>query len=77
VAEGVGAGGIAGIWPQPVSSAAVALIEIAVARRTRIFELLADRARSPPSSSLAKEKRLRSLLLRPAARDTDARSWFI
>jgi hypothetical protein len=33
------------------------------------FELLANRALDPPSSSLAEEKRLCSLLLRSAARD--------
>jgi hypothetical protein len=34
------------------------------------LELLAHRAWSPPSSSLAEEKRLCSLLLRAAARDS-------
>jgi hypothetical protein len=39
------------------------------------LELLAHRALNPPpSSSLAEEERLRSLLLRAAARDPDARS---
>jgi hypothetical protein len=38
--------------------------------RSHVFELLAHRAwNPPPSSSLAEEERLRSLLLRAAARD--------
>jgi len=50
---------------------------VAIARRAPVFELLAHRARSPPpSSSLAEERRLRSLLVRPAARDTEARGSF-
>jgi hypothetical protein len=42
---------------------------------TPIFDLLAHRARDPPpSSSLAEEERLCSLLLRAPARDYDTRS---
>ena len=39
----LGAGGDTGIWPQLVSSAAIPMIKIAVARWTRIFDLLAPR----------------------------------
>jgi len=39
----LGTGGVMGIWPQLVSRAAIAMIKIAVARWTRIFELLARR----------------------------------
>ena len=41
----LGTGGVTGIWPQLVSSAAIPMIKIAVARWTRIFELLARRYR--------------------------------
>jgi hypothetical protein len=42
----LGAGGDTGIWPQLVSSAALPMIKIAVARWMRIFELLAHRYRA-------------------------------
>jgi hypothetical protein len=68
---------LTGIWPQPLISTAAPTMAVTIARRAPVFELLAHRYRSPPaSSSLAEEKRLRSLLLRPAARDTEARGSF-
>ena len=68
---------LTGIWPQLLISTLAPTMAATPARRAPVFELLAYRDRSPPtSSSLAEEKRLRSLLIGPAARNIDARSSF-
>jgi hypothetical protein len=75
VLGGSGGGGGLGICPQPLISTAIP--RMTADPRSRFLGLLAHRARSPPtSSSLAEERHLHSLLLRPAARDTDAPSPF-